>query len=478
MSAGLRHYEPRGIRSRIVVLTPDASHDVIRQSEVEQDRIVSVRNIFSALCAIARSSAREPIDALVLTRIDRPYDTVIQAVRRLDPSVLVFLAAGASDESERGRAVAAGFDGVIPGPFTSEAINRLLDGDNDRTESPEDAVAPPAVEPSLHESTSNLASISESANSDVSRPQAKTAHISPFDDVATDDHGDDSTQGPLGDSDLVAAILRSPDSLPELALRLIVQETGWSDLTFLMPESEGDRSALSGTIVEFLGEVIGSLKTAHAHDEEVRPWADWFARWATLAQRYGDLQHAAHTDPLTGAWNRRYFDAFLPRILKDAHDDRRTVTLLVFDVDDLKVYNDRHGHDAGDDVLRETVRLMKSMIRKGDRVCRIGGDEFVVIFADRDPPRKAGSMPVESVEQLVRRFQEGICRLNFSKLGREAAGHLSISAGVATYPWDGVDAESLLRVADQLALESKRKGKNCLTIGSRRKSNAAGDDTR
>jgi diguanylate cyclase (GGDEF)-like protein len=138
---------------------------------------------------------------------------------------------------------------------------------------------------------------------------------------------------------------------------------------------------------------------------------------------------------------------------------------MVFDLDNFKQYNDQFGHDAGDLVLTETVRLLKSVIRQGDRVCRIGGDEFVVVFADLEGPREVGSAHPETIENIACRFQEQIWRMRFPKLGMEAPGSLSISAGLATFPWDGDDPDSLLRHADALALESKRRGKNVITFG-------------
>ena len=71
----------------------------------------------------------------------------------------------------------------------------------------------------------------------------------------------------------------------------------------------------------------------------------------------------------------------------------------------------------------------------------------------------------ETVEAIASRFQDQICQMKFPKLGLDAPGTLSISGGLATYPWDASDPESLLEHADQLALQSKRMGKNVITIG-------------
>ncbi len=189
------------------------------------------------------------------------------------------------------------------------------------------------------------------------------------------------------------------------------------------------------------------------------------ANWLALHEQQRQLQNAAFTDQLTGAWNRRYFDYFMPRSIEEARQRRHDVTLMVYDIDDFKTYNDRYGHSAGDDILRETVRLMVSVIRPTDRVCRMGGDEFAVIFDDPTGPREGGAHHPTSIAGVAARFQRQICDHRFPKLAEEAPGTLTISGGMATFPWDGGTADELLQRADQLALQSKRQGKNLITFG-------------
>jgi diguanylate cyclase (GGDEF)-like protein len=145
---------------------------------------------------------------------------------------------------------------------------------------------------------------------------------------------------------------------------------------------------------------------------------------------------------------------------------------MVFDIDDFKRYNDDFGHEVGDEVLKETVRLLRSVIRRGDHVFRIGGDEFVVIFAD-DRAAKGGSPP-ESIEVMTDRFRRGVSQLRLTRLGREGPGRISISAGVATFPWDGLDGPTLLAHADRLAIQSKRSGKNTISFGPGSRPNGHG----
>lgn len=213
------------------------------------------------------------------------------------------------------------------------------------------------------------------------------------------------------------------------------------------------------------GRRFGWLIGDASSSEALADHAAWLGAWLLLQEHVRRAHQEAEADALTGAFNRRYFDRFLAEAIEDAKAHRRTVTILYFDIDDLKRFNDSFGHQAGDEILRETVRLLRSVIRPSDRVCRIGGDEFVVIFHEPGGPREPNSKPPESIHAIAQRFQEQIRAHRFPKLAEGAPGRLTISGGLATFPWDGRTAEDLLRVADQLTLQSKRRGKNVIIIG-------------
>ncbi|MGE3108462.1 MAG: GGDEF domain-containing protein [Phycisphaerales bacterium] len=210
---------------------------------------------------------------------------------------------------------------------------------------------------------------------------------------------------------------------------------------------------------------FGELISASADVRALSPWADWLAHWLALREQQENLRAAALTDELTGAWNRRYFTGFLSAALNHARDHGHSVTVLYFDIDNFKTYNDRFGHDAGDEILRETVRLLTSVIRPSDRVCRIGGDEFGVVFHEPDGPRDPTSSPPASIGEIAKRFQRQICEHRFPKLGQLAPGTLTISGGLASFPHDAATADELVARADQLAIQSKRQGKNVITFG-------------
>ena len=220
------------------------------------------------------------------------------------------------------------------------------------------------------------------------------------------------------------------------------------------------------------GELPDATSEGSAARDELAGWAQWIGHWLALDEQMALLKDMSMRDALTGVWNRRYFDRFLRRILDWAGRERSQVTLLVFDIDDFKVYNDRYGHAAGDEILKECSKLMLSVVREHDVVARVGGDEFAVIFWDADPhprnprnPRSPNARHPDDVVAAARRFQQAILKHNFPKLLSEAPGTLTISGGLASFPWDGRTPEELLDKADQMALQSKRQGKNAIMFG-------------
>jgi diguanylate cyclase (GGDEF)-like protein len=221
----------------------------------------------------------------------------------------------------------------------------------------------------------------------------------------------------------------------------------------------------NGAAVVWQGRVLATLLSDKVTVDQLARHGESLAPWLAIREQYRRLRLAAYSDPLTGAWNRRYFDQFLSGAMNEAREHRHNVTILVFDIDNFKSYNDRFGHEAGDDILIETVRLLRSVIRPTDRVCRIGGDEFAVIFHEPQGPRDPASRHPTSIHAIAARFQSQVRSARFAKLGNDAPGNLSISGGLATYPWDGTTPAELLRRADELAIEGKRQGKNVIMFG-------------
>lgn len=263
---------------------------------------------------------------------------------------------------------------------------------------------------------------------------------------------------------IIEQLLKGQDIVAP-AMEVLRHRTGDPQLAFVpgVPGVPG-LAGTNGVPVAWAGAAHGILVPGR-REVDLAPHARWLAGWIRLRDQQAQLREAAFTDPLTGAWNRRYFDRFLPHALDRAKPSRASVTILLFDIDDFKRYNDEYGHEAGDEILVEVVRLMRTVTRPGDRICRIGGDEFAVVFDDPAGPRTEGSKHPASVSVIAQRFQKEILGHRFPKLLDCAPGTLTISGGLATFPWDGTSARELLAIADERAMESKRQGKNAITIG-------------
>jgi diguanylate cyclase (GGDEF)-like protein len=186
------------------------------------------------------------------------------------------------------------------------------------------------------------------------------------------------------------------------------------------------------------------------------------------AERIRQLEKLAVEDELTGLKNRRYIWEFAGQIIELAKKQQRRVTVLVFDIDDFKHYNDLYGHSTGDEILKQAALLMSSCCRGHDVVGRIGGDEFAVVFWDYAEPKDRGGAerrsavsdhPSEAVF-IAERFRSELGKTELGLLGPGGEGVLTISGGLASFPRDGSTVEELFEQADRALLEAKRSGKN------------------
>lgn len=171
-----------------------------------------------------------------------------------------------------------------------------------------------------------------------------------------------------------------------------------------------------------------------------------------LKQRMALLQseeaHRARHDPLTGLPNRRALEQHLAQAIARAERSGRAMALGMIDLDDFKPVNDRHGHAAGDRLLRELGTRLQGHLRATDFLARMGGDEFMVVFEQLDPSRA-----VEDVAAAAVRVHAAV-DAPFD-LGQGGDARVGMSMGVALYPHDGGDADALMRAADAAMYKSK-----------------------
>jgi len=159
----------------------------------------------------------------------------------------------------------------------------------------------------------------------------------------------------------------------------------------------------------------------------------------------------AITDALTGLFNRRYMESHLATLIEQAASRGKPLAALIIDIDYFKAINDSHGHDAGDDVLRDFALRIKRSIRGIDLACRYGGEEFVVIMPETD-------MAVAAM--VAERLRRRIAAEPFA-IG-QGSGHIpvTISIGIAGLRGKDDTAANLLKRADQALYRAKRDGRN------------------
>ena len=166
-----------------------------------------------------------------------------------------------------------------------------------------------------------------------------------------------------------------------------------------------------------------------------------------LWQAEEELRFLAHHDPLTGLANRALFNDRLDTALRTARRHNSTLALLFLDIDDFKGINDVHGHAAGDRVLSTIARRLEGCVRETDTVARMGGDEFTVLLTDIQSEG--------AVSETVARILAVMAEPLDAESG--AVKMPSCSIGIACYPADGEDADTLLSQADDDMYRIKRQ---------------------
>ncbi|MHA6722527.1 GGDEF domain-containing protein [Sphingomonas sp. RS2018] len=193
---------------------------------------------------------------------------------------------------------------------------------------------------------------------------------------------------------------------------------------------------LTRDVVEATREMEGRLENARRETDALRAKVE-------SARRDADCDH------LTGLPNRRWFDTRMAALDPDCG-----ATVAICDIDDFKSVNDRHGHDAGDRVLRFFAKLLRSDLARYAEVARYGGEEFVCLFEN--------CTPQQAYERLDAVRGHLARRSLVNQDTGESIGTITFSAGLATM---GGDRRGAIRVADDALYRAKRSGKDCLVVG-------------
>lgn len=202
-------------------------------------------------------------------------------------------------------------------------------------------------------------------------------------------------------------------------------------------------------------------RTLDRHGYGIFDWATQLSRLvllgvmtllsAAVVVRSQRLRRQSRSDRLTGLPNRSYFDERMLAELSRARRYSEPVALAMIDIDHFKQFNDRWGHAAGDVALKLVARAILAATRQSDLVVRYGGEEFVAVFPGMDS--LAAMERVEEIRSAVEQLPIPIPR-------RPEVVHVTISIGLASYGFDGTQAEDLLDRADARLFEAKKAGRN------------------
>lgn len=155
------------------------------------------------------------------------------------------------------------------------------------------------------------------------------------------------------------------------------------------------------------------------------------------------LKRDIDIDQLTGLYSRRAFSQDIKKIGKE-----KTYSLIFIDVDNFREFNNEYGHDSGDEVLIKISDTVKSSIRQNDRAYRYGGEEIVVLL------KKCTKINAIQIGEKIRG--------NISNIDNSPQPSITISLGVASYPEDGENISTIIKLSDKALMEAKKSGKNCL----------------
>ena len=250
---------------------------------------------------------------------------------------------------------------------------------------------------------------------------------------------------------LVAPALRAAGVATAVALLSAFTAPGgfWACVPAALLLAASARTALGGAAATLVAVAAASAPQAAGAPSPLLALAVAGASVAVLhgvrtrleAEREAMRRSALH-DPLTGLCNRRGLDERIGYEVARHSRERRRFAVIAIDLDGFKGVNDRFGHGAGDEVLRDVAAALAAAVREQDTVARLGGDEFCVLAPETD---RGGAA------QLGRKLDGAIRRVT---AGLEA---LSGSVGVAVFPDDGRDALSVLEAADGAQVDAKRR---------------------
>jgi len=193
---------------------------------------------------------------------------------------------------------------------------------------------------------------------------------------------------------------------------------------------------------------------AEAHNALLRVFTEPIALALSNLKLRDSLRQQSIRDPLTGLFNRRYLEEALAIEIERAKRNNGPFSIIMLDLDHFKLFNDTHGHESGDTVLRVLGTFLQRHVRGGDIACRYGGEEFTLILPGTS---------VEAAQQRAEQLCEDVRALKVD-FNSQILGPLTLSVGVATFPEHGESGEMVLQAADVALYKAKNAGRDRVVV--------------
>lgn len=233
---------------------------------------------------------------------------------------------------------------------------------------------------------------------------------------------------------------------PNICNRFYGQEKGQGDLFHLCIPM-----ILSGSVGGVL-QVVLNQEEANQHRNLAQALSIYLEEAAPVIesrQLMQSLKESTLRDPMTGLYNRRFLEDYMETLNASIQRRKTSMGILMVDVDFFKQVNDTHGHDAGDNILKELARILKKAARTSDLVIRYGGEEFMLLLPDAD---QEGSLII--AERIRKNMEDAVFDLPTTKLKK------TLSVGVSVYPEEGTGFWETVKHADIALYEAKSTGRN------------------
>ena len=208
--------------------------------------------------------------------------------------------------------------------------------------------------------------------------------------------------------------------------------------------------------IEMISPVVNRARDHAKLASSNRALMEYMRRNALELERINvKLTDRANRDELTGLSNHRFFRETLNKELARSKRHDRTFSLIFMDIDHFKNYNDSHGHLAGDELLKEVGRILDGECRESTMAARYGGEEFVLLLPETDR---------DGAEATAERMRQKVEQHKFTGRETQPLGCITLSMGVATFPESGTESTMLLDHADKALYQSKRGGRNRVSV--------------